>query len=122
MRSPTLFALALAGSLVAAEQVTVSAKVCTAVKDRTPVGAADSFPASVGEVYCFTEVINGSGTIVHAWFHGDKEVRTMELPVKAARWRTWSAKEISPSMTGDWHVEVRDASGAVLATVKFTIK
>ena len=117
-----LIALVVTGPLIAADQPKVTAKVCTAVKDRAPVGEGDSFPATVGELYCFTEVIGGSGTVVHAWFHGAKEVRTMELPVKAARWRTWSAKNIPPAMTGDWHVEVRDKAGAVLATVKFAIK
>ncbi|MGD1148369.1 MAG: DUF2914 domain-containing protein [Thermoanaerobaculaceae bacterium] len=117
-----LAAVVVTGTLIAADQPKVTAKICTAVKDRAPVGEGDSFPASVGELYCFTEVVNGSGNIVHAWFHGEKEVRTMELPVKAARWRTWSAKTISPSMAGDWHVDVRDSAGVVLATVKFTIK
>ena len=117
-----LVALVATGTLLAADQPKVTAKVCTAVKDRAPVGEGESFPASVGELHCFTEVVNGSGTIVHAWFHADQEVRTIELPVKAARWRTWSAKKIPASMAGDWRVEVRDAAGAVLATVKFTIK
>ena len=107
-----LVALVATGTVLAADQPKVTAKVCTAVKDRAPVGEGESFPASVGELYCFTEVVNGSGTIVHAWFHGDKEVRTIELPVKAARWRTWSAKNIPASMAGDWRVEVRDAAGS----------
>jgi len=117
-----LIAVVVTGTLIAAVQPKVTAKICTAVKDRAPVGEGNAFPATVGELYCFTEVVNGSGTVVHAWFHGDKKVRTMELPVKAARWRTWSAKKILPAMTGDWHVEVRDTTGAVLATVKFAIK
>lgn len=116
-----LIAVVVTGTLIAADQPKVTATICTAVKDRAPVGEGDSFPASVGELYCFTEVSNGPGAVVHAWFHGDKEVRTMQLPVKAAHWRTWSAKKIQPAMTGDWRVEVRDTAGAVLATVKFTI-
>ncbi len=117
-----LLALAVAAALVAADQPKVAATICTEVKDRAPVGAGESFPASVGLLYCFTEVTGGSGTVVHAWFHGDKELWKIELPVKAARWRTWSAKKIPPAMTGDWRVEVRDEAGAVLATAKFTVK
>ena len=117
-----LLSLVAAGTLLAADQPKATAKVCTGVKDRAPVGEADSFPASVGELYCFSEVTGVSGSVVHAWFLGDKEVFKIELPVKAARWRTWSVKKILPKMTGEWRVEVRDGAGAVLATAKFAIK
>jgi len=117
-----LVAVVAAGVMIAADQPKATAKICTAVKDRAPVGEGDSFPASVGELYCFSEVTGGSGTVVHAWFYGDKEVWKMELPVKAARWRTWSAKNILPKMTGEWRVEVRDAAGTVLASAKFSVK
>ena len=117
-----LVAVVVTGTLIAADQPKATARMCTAVKDRAPVGEGDSFPASVGELYCFSEVTGASGTVVHAWFHGDKEVWKMELPVKAARWRTWSAKRILPAMTGDWRVEVRDGAGVVLATAKFAIQ
>ncbi len=114
--------LIVAGVLVAADQPKATATICTEVKDRAPVGAAESFPATVGQLFCFSEVTGGSGNVVHAWFHGDKEIWKIELPVKAARWRTWSAKRIPPAMTGDWRVEVRDGAGAVLATAKFAVK
>lgn len=117
-----LVAVVLTGTLIAADQPKVAAKICTAVKDRAPVGEGDSFPPSVGELYCFTEVSGGSGSVVHAWFHGDKELWKIELPVKATRWRTWSAKKILPAMIGDWRVEVRDSAGALLATAKFAVK
>ena len=117
-----LAALVAVGAVIAAEQATATAVICTSVKDRAPVGEADTFPPTVGELYCFSEVTGGSGTVVHAWFHGDKEVFKIELPVKAARWRTWSAKKILPTMTGEWRVEVRDGAGAVLAGAKFSVK
>jgi len=99
-----------------------TAQICTGVKDRAPVGVADKFPASVGDLYCFSVVTNATDKIVQVWFHGDKEVCKVELPVKAARWRTWSAKKILPGMTGAWRVEVRDTAGAVLATTNFTVE
>jgi len=118
----TLVALVAAGAAIAADTPAATARICTSVKDRAPVGEADTFPPTVGELYCFSEVTGGSGTVVHAWFHGDKEVFKIELPVKAARWRTWSAKKILPTMTGEWRVEVRDGAGAVLAGAKFSVK
>jgi hypothetical protein len=99
-----------------------TAQICTGVKDRAPVGVADKFPASVGELYCFSLVTNATDKVVQVWFHGDTEVCKIELPVKAARWRTWSVKRILPGMTGAWRVEVHDAAGQLLATAKFTVE
>ena len=120
--------LLLAAVLVAVPALTAdqlpaaTAQVCTAVKDRAPEGVAEKFPASVGELYCFSQVTNVSGKVVHVWFHADKEVFRIELPVRAARWRTWSAKETVPSLTGAWRVEVQDAAGKLLAIAKFTVE
>ncbi len=113
---------AAVGISAAADQPKVTAKVCTAVKDRAPVGEGDTFPAAVGELYCFTEVLDGPATVVHAWFHDGTEVRAIELPVKGPRWRTWSVKKIPAGMVGEWRVDVRDPAGAVLASVKFTVR
>jgi hypothetical protein len=99
-----------------------TAQVCTAVKDRAPEGVGEKFPASVGELYCYSQVTNVTGKVVHVWFHADKEVFRIELPVKAARWRTWSAKKVVPGLTGVWRVEVQDAAGKVLATANFAVE
>jgi hypothetical protein len=115
-------AVLLAAPALPADQPAATAEVCTAVRDRTPEGTADRFPASVGELYCFSRLAGVSDRVVHVWFHGDKEVFRIELPVGAARWRTWSAKKIAPEMTGSWRVEVRDTAGTVLATAKFTLE
>jgi hypothetical protein len=123
----TLLILALmllvAPAVLAADPApAATAQICTGVKDRAPVGAADKFPATVGELYCFSVVTNATDKIVQVWFHGDKEVCKVELPVKAARWRTWSTKKILPGMTGAWRVEVHDAAGGMLATANFTVE
>jgi hypothetical protein len=113
----------LAVPVLAADQPpAATAQVCTAVKDRAPEGVAETFSASVGELYCYSQVANVTGKVVHVWFHADKEVLRIELPVKAARWRTWSAKKVVPSQTGPWRVEVQDAEGKVLAIAKFTVE
>jgi hypothetical protein len=118
-----LAVMLLAAPALAADQPpAATAQVCTAVKDRTPEGVAEKFPASVGELYCYSQVTNVTGKVVHVWFHADKEVFRIELPVKAARWRTWSAKKLVPAMTGAWRVEVQDAAGKVLATANFTVE
>jgi hypothetical protein len=118
-----LAAVLLAAPPLAADQPpAATAQVCTAVTDRTPEGVAEKFPASVGELYCFSQVTNVTGKVVHVWFHVDKEVFRIELPVKAARWRTWSAKKVLPTLTGAWRVEVQDTAGKVLAIARFTVE
>jgi hypothetical protein len=113
----------IATAVVAAETtLTATAVVCTGVKDRAPIGAAENFAASVGQLTCFCELHGVKDKVVHVWFHGDKEVASIELPVRAERWRTWSVKKIPAAWTGPWRVEVRDASGTVLATAKFTVE
>ena len=109
-------------ALAAQHAPAATAQICTGVKDRAPVGVADNFPASVGELYCFSLVTDAADKVVQVWIRGDKEVFKIDLPVKAARWRTWSVKKILPGMTGAWRVEVRDAAGALLATAKFTVE
>jgi Protein of unknown function (DUF2914) len=119
-----LFCAVLAGgwALAADSTGSATAQMCTAVKDRTPEGVGDRFPASVGQVYCFSEVINGQPKVVQVWYHADREVFRIELPVRAARWRTWSVKRIPDAQKGAWHVDVQDPSGKVLATARFTVE
>jgi hypothetical protein len=106
-----------------AAALTVEAKVCTGVQDRMPVGEAASFPATVDQVYLWTKITGASGeiTIKHVWVYNGKEMTTVDLPVKTAAYRTWSAKKILPSWTGKWEVRVVGPDGATLATVPFTI-
>lgn len=110
------------GAAVVAAAPSVTAVVCTEVKDRAPVGAASTFPATVGKLYCFSEIKGGADKVIHVWIHGDKELAKMELPVRGERWRTWSVKSIAPKLTGAWKVEVRGADGTVLATASFEIQ
>jgi len=117
----SVVALVLAGAVAAAE-TQATAVVCRNVENRTPQGAGEQFPADVGQLFCFSEVKNGEGSVVHVWFYGDKEVARIELPVSGARYRTWSKKRILPNQTGSWRVEVQDREGHVLAQQAFTIK
>jgi hypothetical protein len=117
--------VALSVSLAAAVAIaatTATAVVCTSVEDRTPVGAADRFPAGVGKLVCFSEVREGTGKVVHVWIRGNREVAVIELRAHGERWRTWSEKRILPEWTGAWRVEVRSEDGTVLAKSEFTIE
>ena len=114
---------ALAQDEEAAESPVARAVVCTEVVDREPVGAADSFDAGVGQLYCFTEIRGLEGTtITHAWIHEGTTRARVDLPIRSNRWRTWSTKTIAPGWTGQWQVKVLDADGIVLSTQEFVVE
>lgn len=98
-------------------------KTCTGVQNREPVGVAESFPDTVGRVFCFT-VLEGAKeptTITHVWYHGDTKRGEVSLKVNPPRWRTWSSKTIAKAWTGSWRVDVVSAEGRVLKSASFEI-
>jgi hypothetical protein len=106
----------------AASNVTVEAVLARSLIDRMPQDTGSAFPADVGQLVLWTKVSGAAGTpIRHVWFHGDAEADNVELNVGGSPWRTWSRKNIPADWTGPWHVEVRDAAGAVLKRIDFTI-
>jgi hypothetical protein len=104
-------------------QITVDeGTVAKSVVDRQPQDTGSVFPGDVGQLICWTKVTGASGaSIHHVWFHGDTQVGDVELQVGGSPWRTWSRKTVPADWTGAWHVEVRDASGAVLKRFDFTV-
>ena len=100
------------------------AVVGTGVENMEPVGAAATFPASTEKVFCFVEANNipKDMEISFVWSQGGKEVRKINVPVKAGpKWRTWAHKNVA-SQKGDWKVEIKDAEGKVLKEVKFKVE
>jgi hypothetical protein len=112
-----------AAPAAAAPAVTVvEAAVAKTVADRQPQDTGSVFPGDVGQLVCWTKVSGAAGTTIHhVWFHGDTQVGDMELQVGGTPWRTWSRKTVPADWTGAWHVEVRDAAGAVLKRLDFTV-
>ncbi len=115
-----------AAAPAAAPSVAVTdAIVARSVMDREPQDTGSAFPADVGQLVLWTKVTGAPAgaetTIHHVWFHGDTQVGDVELHVGGSPWRTWSRKTVPADWTGAWHVEVRDAGGAVLKRVDFTV-
>ena len=102
--------------------VSVEAVVARSVMDRAPVDSGTAFPADVGQLVLWTKVSGAAGSMVrHVWFHGETEVGNVELSISSSPYRTWSRKTVPLDWTGAWHVEVRDAAGAVVQRVDFTV-
>ncbi|MFH1756727.1 MAG: DUF2914 domain-containing protein, partial [Pseudomonadota bacterium] len=56
------------------------------------------------------------------WFHGQKEMRKINLPLKAgSRWRTYAHKNLG-GLKGDWKVEIKDAEGKLLKDLTFKVE
>lgn len=106
--------------------ISVEAVLTSGLMDRVPQDTITSVaaPAEADTVYLWTRVTGAEpGTVIrHVWFRGDDEVGNVELTINGSPWRTWSRKTITAEWTGDWRVEVQDASGNVLETVSFTVQ
>lgn len=119
-----MFCLAAAAFAALQELQVEEAVLCKAVVDRAPQDPGETFPADVGQLYCFSRIIGGSEgtTLTHVWKMGETQMAAVDLTVGGSPWRTWSSKTIDPSWTGAWTVEIQDGQGNVLRTLGFTIE
>ncbi len=93
----------------------------TGVELKDPVGEAKEFDASIGKVYCWMRIACGDipKTVTHVWYLENEEQLKVPLTVKFPSMRTWSHKNIRP---GNWKVQVKDDTGAVLGEISFVIR
>jgi hypothetical protein len=98
-------------------------QICSGVSDRQPTGAGTVFSDDLERIYCFTKVIGAEDTtsVNHVWYMGDKQVVSVNLPIKAASWRTWSSKMLIDMGLGKGHVEIVSEGGDVLGKAEFEI-
>ena len=104
-----------AASVVKIEKLVVA----TGVENREATGAAASFGADVGLVYCWTKlsVDTPPAKIKYVWSMGGQKVSEYDMEIKAAgRW--WASKKVTP---GSWKVEVLSESGEALGSAEFTV-
>jgi len=98
--------------------------IAGSIENREPVGTVNIFPAVTEKVYCFLEArrIAEDTVAKFVWYHEDKQLDTIELPIKkSSRWRTYSAKTIR-GRKGNWKVELLDAEDNVIDTAGFTVE
>jgi hypothetical protein len=107
---------------VPAANVTVEAVLARSLVDRVPQDTGTAFPDSVGTIVLWMRVSGADGqTLHHVWFFGDTEVGDVPLTIGGSPWRSWSRKTVPVEARGAWHVEIRDAAGAVLKRIDFTV-
>ena len=97
-------------------------KIGTDIENREIVGEATSFAAGTPKLAAWTR-ITGAGQptqIWHVWKRNGEELSKISLNVTSSYFRTYSRKDVN-GQAGNWTLEVRDASGAVLASKDFTV-
>lgn len=98
--------------------------IAPTIENRSPQSTAQSFPATVGTLYCFTKVVDAreETSITHTWYYQDREMAEVILSVRSPCWRTWSSKKIIPEWRGSWRVEVTAEDGTLLKSIDFTVE
>lgn len=122
MKMLPLLALVLLAARPFMQQPTVEIAVGKSIAAGAVVDTASSFDAAVGTVAGWTRVsgMTAGSKITHVWIHGVDSSK-VELNIGGSPWRTYSRKTMGEGSTGDWKLEVRDASGAVIASKSFKI-
>ena len=115
--------LLLSGSEAAGAFDIVEGVVTTQVENHRPVDRVQRWSAAAGPLYCFTRIVGVEEPtpIFHVWYRGDQEMARVELRVRHSPFNTWSVKALQAGWTGDWRVEVVDASGRALRTIPFAL-
>ena len=116
--------LVCSASSLAQTEATLKAEVqvCISIVDRSPEGAGTTF-SGARSVWCWSKITGAEGgqtTVTHVWLYEGAEMARVELPVRSSSWRTWSQKN-PYGKEGNWEVQVLDASGNQLGSVKFTV-
>jgi len=98
----------------------VRLSITATMEDGEPVGAAESFPADVGEVYAVLEVENAPGETFGVVFGVLGSASLVEVRVQGDPDRQWAAMVIPSEATGEWSVAVVH-DGETLTTKLFTV-
>jgi len=116
--------LTVAGPLKAEIKV-VEAAISTSIANLSPVGAGESFPSTIGRLFCYSRIEGGKigSMITHRWYYNDSLMAVIPLEIKSAEsFRTYSSKKILPSWKGKWRIEIKDSNGALLKDIPFTVE
>jgi len=101
----------------------IQALICEDMKDGIPSNPAVAFSTSAGKIYCYTlfDQIPEDTVVYHHWFFRDKPSARIRLTLKPPRWSTYSSIQLRETDKGPWRVEISDAGGRVLKTLRFSV-
>lgn len=101
----------------------IQALICEDVRDGIPALPAVTFSIATGKIYCYTffDQLSEDTVVFHQWFFRDKPSARIRLPLKQPRWTTYSSIQLREADKGPWRVEISDANGRVLKTLRFSV-
>lgn len=92
-------------------------------KNPIPVNQAIVFSSELKKLVCFTdfEPVYEETYIFHKYYFKDKYSSRKTLKLYPPRWATYSEIQLRETDKGPWRVDITDASGKVLKTIRFSI-
>ena len=101
----------------------VQAVICESIDNFKPVNPGVVFSISSGEVFCFSEFdpVFEKTHVLHQWYKKDKLIFTMRLIISPPKWASFSRIQIRDADKGPWRVEIHDADGTILKTLRFSM-
>lgn len=104
----------------------IQAQLTSAIQQREPIDEIDHIELNHGtseRIHFFMRLRDLDGQQVSVrWFYQNKEVAQIKLPIgNNEQWRTHANKLLPKTRPGQWHVELQDASGNLLAQRNFTV-
>ncbi len=92
-----------------------------AIEAREPIDMVEDFTPADEKGFAFLRVFNDGppAQVTAVWMYEGTVHANVDLTIGTAEgWRTWSSANLKP---GDWRVQLRDASGMVLAERGFAV-
>ncbi len=101
----------------------IQALMCESVNKLEPVNQAVIYSINLGKVICFTEFsdIQREMDISHRWYHKGILISQKTLTIKPPRWSTFSSMQLRVTDIGPWQVDIVDADGTILETLRFGV-
>ena len=104
----------------------IQAQLTSGIEQREPVDKIDHITLNQGasaRIHFFLRLRDLAGQQVSVrWFYQNNEVAKLDLPIgNSEQWRTHANKLLPKTRLGQWHVELQDVSGNLLAQRNFTV-
>lgn len=111
------------GPAFAASFSVEKAYICEEIVNRDPLHPAVVFRNGIEKIYCYTilDKVKDNDIIYHNWYKKDRLSSRIKLGIRAPRWATYSSIQLRDYDNGPWRVDITDAEGHVLKTLRFSI-
>lgn len=104
--------------------VLTKAVLCEDIRgSKTPINEAVVFSSDLGEIFCFTnfEPVYEETVIIHRYYFKDKFSSRKRLKLYPPGWAASSSIQPRETDKGPWRVDITDADGKVLYSIRFSI-